>query len=280
MLSGVIRILKTRVENCLITNDRTGFQGIQIKRTKNFFQVKNIVNFYLHTFTQVLNEDCAFVYFIKELLVSSDKVFYNSLKFYCTQLDQKDDFVQSKINMAKSKEHLSRYIILIDELLDGVKSSINFNVQEQQLETQRILSYILESSTQYIIVTSSKLFSIEMTIFQLNCFNILKKTIEKYKFTESFLDNLQKQINESLEILVNEQFQSIISSLAMNSLFNALNQNTNGVKIPLSTLSGCDPIAIATFLVFYQIDYYCIFLIIILSRIISINLFKILNNCP
>lgn len=243
--------MKIRVENCLIANDRAGFQGAQIKRTKNFFQVKNIVNFYLQTFNQVLNDDCAFVHFIKELLVSSDKVFYNSLKFYCNQLGQKDDLVKSKISMINSKEYISGYIILIDELLDSVKLSINFSVQEQQLETQRILTCIFESCTQYIIITSSKLSPIDMTIFQLNCFNILKETIGKYKFTETFLENLQKQINDSLEILINEQFQSAINSLSMNSLFNALNQNTDEVKIPLSVFSGCDPIAIGTFLVYW-----------------------------
>lgn len=122
------------------------------------------------------------------------------------------------------------------------------NSQEHQLETNRILTTVYDPFMQYIVIQSSKLSSIEMTVFSFNCFFSLQQTISKYKFTESFTQNLQKLLDENEEILVNEQFQHIIKSLSITSLYNVILQNDN-FTAPLSTFSGCDPFAISAFLV-------------------------------
>ncbi|KAH7643416.1 conserved oligomeric Golgi complex subunit 6 [Dermatophagoides farinae] len=270
LTEGVIRILKIRIENCLATANNNNDQRNnnettlpsqsqqQIRCTKNFFLIKNIINFYLHTFEQILNDDSTFIHFIKELLVSSDKVCYNNLKFYCSQLSMKIDSVKisvTKISMINFKEQLQHYIQLIDELLDGGASggvpcsSMSFSEEEQQLETERILSTIFEPCIQSIIILATKLPSIDMNIFNLNCYQWLQRTIEKYKFTNSFVVNLQMKINSTSDIIINEQYRYLINSLSINSLCNAIAQNDFiKSKIPLSSLSGCDPITVVTFL--------------------------------
>ncbi|UXI15649.1 hypothetical protein NH340_JMT01592 [Sarcoptes scabiei] len=249
---GVIRILKIRIENSLNSFDRIDSVDLQMKRTKNFFQVKNIISFYLQTFNQILSDTSAFIFFMKELLVSSDKVCYNSLKFLCSNIGhQKSDAIPFRATNLKlnSHDHLRSYAQLINDLLESIKSSITANADEQQLETQRILGCIFEPCLQFIFITSSMFSSIEMTIFNLNCFEYLKKTINKFKFTDSFQSNLQNQIDESVEIAINEQFQWFINSLSMNSIYNTLEQTIlKQSKIPLSSVSGCDPIAITAFL--------------------------------
>lgn len=254
LTEGVIRILKIRIENCLVANDRrqeimTQSTGQQIRRTKNFFLIKNIINFYLHTFQEMFNEDCSFIHFIKEILLSSDKVCYNSLKFYCSQLSLRNDGIISLTKSINFRDQLQHYIQLIDELLDGIPCSMSFSQEEQQLETERILSAIFEPCIQSIIIIASKLPSIDMTIFNLNCYHCLQRTIEKYNFTISFSKNLQTKIDSTSDVIVNEQYRYIINSLSINSLCNAINQN-DFIKsnIPLSSLSGCDPIAVVTFL--------------------------------
>ncbi|OTF69187.1 conserved oligomeric Golgi complex subunit 6-like protein [Euroglyphus maynei] len=254
LTEGVIRILKIRVENCLVANERRDeimTQSIQqqIRRTKNFFLIKNIINFYLHTFQEMLNEDCSFIHFIKEILLSSDKVCYNSLKFYCSQLSLKID---ATINVTKSinfRDQLQHYIQMIDELLDGIPCSMSFSQEEQHLETERILSTIFEPCIQSIIIIASKFPSIDMTIYNLNCYQCLQQTIEKYNFTDSFTKNLRSKIDATSDVIADEQFRYIINSLSINSLYNAIDQN-DFIKsnTPLSSLSGCDPIAIVTFL--------------------------------
>lgn len=221
-----------------------------MERTKNYFLVKNIINFYLQTFSQILLEHSSFVFLFKEMLVLSTKVFYNSLNFYCTtKIGDKFDSLQSYPSNALSlSENLREFLHLIDELLECIKSSMSSNGEEHQLETNRILTSVTDPFVQYVVIHSAKLSSIEMTVFSFNCFFLFKQTIVKYRFTETFVANLQKQLEENEEVLINEQFQHIIKGLAINSFYNAILQNDN-FTVPLSTFSGCDPFAISTFLV-------------------------------
>lgn len=250
--------MKIRIENCLIANNKNAARGYepQVGTIKNYFLVKNIINFYLQTFSSVLAEESSFVYLIRELLILSDKVFYNSLNFYCSsKMSQKLDMNQPQSatvvvnrSSAGSLEQIDSFVQLVDELLECIKSSMSFNVQEQQLETHRILSSVVEPFMQYVVIYSSKLSSIEMTVFSFNATHSLKTAISRYQFTQSFGENLQKQLDQFVEVLVNEQFQQLINSLCLTALHNAILQNDN-LTGPLSLFSGCDPIAVNSFLV-------------------------------
>lgn len=273
------RPLKIRIENSLISNNKSLLKANEraYEKTKKFFLVKSVINFYVQTFSQMLTENAPFLYLVKELVILSDKVFYNSLNFYCSSSMQKND--SSQLQMIEQSdnlftgEHLEDYIQLIGDLLDIIKSSMSFNVQEQKLETYRVLSAMINPFMQYVIIHSSKLSSLEMTIFSFNCAYSLCKIIAKYKFVESFLENLQKQLEEYLEVLVNEQFHHIINKLSVTSFYNAILQNDQ-FTIPMSTLSGCDHIAVTSFLVLYLFffNYYFLKFVFVLEIVEQIYL--------
>lgn len=256
---NVARPLKTRIENCLISGSNKNVPTSQtstnqrlVDKTINYFLAKNVISFYLSTFSQLLSSSSSpLLYTLNELLILSDKVFYNSLNYYCsTNMQPKFELVGSNTAGGLSPtEHLNEFIYLIEELLKYIKSSPTFNEQEHRLETQRILTAVYDPYMQYVIIYSSKLSSIEMTVFSFNCINALATSIGKFKFTEEFSTNLQKQIDENVDILVNEQFQHLINNLAVGSLYNAIiQQGSLGTVLPISTLSGCDHLAVNTFL--------------------------------
>lgn len=240
------------------------------EKTKNYFLVKNIINFYLQTFGQLLADDSPFVYLIKELLILSDKVFYNSLNFYCSSnIVQRFDSTLPQVHVSSPKdslgtgEYLGEYVQLIGDLLEIIKSSMSLNPHEQKLETHRILSAMIEPFLmQYVLLYSSKLSSIEMTIFSYNCAFTLCQTIVKYQFTQDFVQNLQKQLDEYVEVLVNEQFLQIMSTLSVTSFYNAIQQGDQ-FATPTSTFSGCDQIAVTTFLVRYTVLLLCIYFLLL-----------------
>lgn len=257
---GLSRPLKIRIENSLISNNKTATVKLttekQNEKTKNYFLVKNVINFYQQIFGQILSDDAPFLYFIKEMLILSDKVFYNTLNFYCSssssnsggpKIDKRfQDNIPQMINIG---EHLNEYVQLINELLEIIKTSITTNENDQKLETHRLLSAMIDPFFQHTIIYSSKLSSIEMTIFSYNCSLLLSQTILKYKFTEDFVGNIEKQLDEYIDVLVNEQFQQIITNLSISSFYNAIIQSEQlTTTTPLVTFSGCDHIAISTFL--------------------------------
>lgn len=272
-ISGLSRPLRTRIENSLISNNSpistSSTDSSKPKGTINYFLVKNIINFYLQTFSQLLPSQSQLVYTVRELLVLSDKVFYSSLNYYCSSTNGISSECKIQLNGLDPTEHLLSLSKLTDQLLSSIQSSMAVvNVDDHKLETLRIVSAVYDPYMQHLIIHSCQLSSLQMTIFSFNCVSLLLSTLVKYPHTQSFVDNCDKQLTDYIDVLANEQFMHIIQTLSVTSFYNAVMQ-TDDFTVPLSTLSGCDLIVMNTFLVRhnYSVAFSYLFLAEIMGEV-------------
>ncbi len=237
--------MKVRVEQSLISDNTSSIKN----GPSVYYRVKNLISFYLQTMKQTLLPESPFIYTLKELHTLSDRIFYNSLNYYCVARIGKSNTSDIELppNDLKPTESVIQIVALLKEVLSCQNSCLASD-EERKLEIQQILTTVIEPLIQSCIISASKLTAIEMAVFLFNCLFTIQCTLNDYEYTDQFKDVIRIQMDSHIETLINEQLSHIITFLGMSSLHNAVSQKDE-IFMPLSTLSGCDPLAIRSCLV-------------------------------
>ena len=244
---ALCRPFKVRVEQSLISDSTSANKSVG---PAVYYRIKNIISFYLHTLTQtrLLIPESQFIFTLKELLTLSDKIFYNSLNYCIARIGRSSaSDLEVPDTDLKPTESVTHIVAVLKEVLSSQNSGLSED-KEREVEVKRILSTVIEPLIQSCIISASKLTAIEMAVFLFNCLYTIDRLLSEYQFTESFRDLIRLHIDKHIETIVNEQISHIISYLGLSSLQNAI-QMKDDLGIPLSQLSGCDPLAIRSAMV-------------------------------
>lgn len=119
-----------------------------------------------------------------------------------------------------------REILSLAELNDGRKEFI-----------MKIINCVIEPLLQAVNLSASRLTSVDMAVYLLNCINEILKVVSMYEFTDEWLERLQAQAEAQLDTLTSEQASSLVVNLNLSSIYTIL-QDTS--KFPLSQVPGMD----------------------------------------
>ncbi|XP_054707381.1 conserved oligomeric Golgi complex subunit 6-like [Uloborus diversus] len=228
---GLCRPLKVRVEQVLMCE-----QGAVI-----LFKLGSILKFYLHTIRQVINTEAALLNTLEEMHILSQKMFYNSLTCHCNKILEKIEIPPADLG---PPEALKQTLSLLREVL-SCQDACLVSIDDRQRDVPQILSTIVDPLLQMCHVSASKLASADMATYLANCIYMIHSTLMLFEYTDQQLEMLQAQIDAHLDTLVSEQASTIVGQLGLGALYTSL-QDFQPKQGPLSSLPGCDALAIQT----------------------------------
>ena len=268
------RPLKVRVEQALVSEQNAANKKII---PAMHYRIKNLIRFYHHTMSQKLLSDAVLLYTIEELYTLSYKIFFNSLNYHCvSKIGSTDanEIESPSVDLGPSQS-LNQIISTLQEVL-SCQDSCSISIDDLKQDIPQILSTVIDPLIRSCVISASKLDPIEMAIFLLNSFDGIYSVICNYEYTYKYKEILQSQMDSHIETLISEQVSHIIAFLGLSSLYNAVIQQDQ-LKMPLSSLSGCDALALQTSMVrtHFQYEKYIFFI----HRKIWIHFLQIQLHC-
>lgn len=206
------------------------------------FKVKNLIKFYRRTLAEDLLPDSQLVHALSEIDSSAHRVFTNSLNYHSAfKLGQKSEGAyEDPPADLKPPEWFGRTIYMLSEIFSLQSSSLLSADDEQELMITMV-NVVIKPLIQACRISAAKLPGLEMSIFLLNCYSDLLATIDNCSFVDEFKDMLKRQIDDYLESLINENASNIVAFFGLTGVYNAIK---NEATLPLSTITGCDPLAL------------------------------------
>lgn len=226
---GLCRPLKVRMEQVIVSEQG----GVTL------FKLGSVLKFYLHTIKQVINTEAALLTTLEEMLVLSQKMFYNSLTCHCSRILEKIEMPPADLGPPES---LKQTLQLLRDVL-SCQDACLVSVDDRQKDVPQILSAVVDPLLQMCHMSASKLASADMATYLANCIYLIHSTLMLFEYTDQQLEMLQAQIDAHLDTLVSEQASTIVGQLGLGALYTSL-QDFQPKYGPLSNLPGCDALAI------------------------------------
>lgn len=128
----------------------------------------------------------------------------------------------------------------------GVNSILNFLTEilpigcfteTKQHNTNCIMKYTLEPLLHILNITASRLSTVDMAVYLLNCFHQLDNALSNYEYIDEWLDRMRMEMESQIDTLTSEQTNYLVVQLNLSPVYSILQ---NQGKTPLSQLPGMD----------------------------------------
>lgn len=237
---GLARPAKTRIEQQLVSDSKGHAAG-----PLNLYKIKNLLLFYKNTIAVQVIAQSELIYGLDELCTLSQRMFLNSINYTVasklgkTMSGDQDMAPDDLSPMSSFNEMVAIIGALFKAYLESpVRDEANEDVNE-------ILSVTLNPLIKAARISGTRLGTVELAIYQINCLNELVATVSIIgQATGDLVDGLKRQVDEQVDTLVKEQLNHVLTFLSMASLWSAL--RTSQSLSPLSSTVGCDSLAIQT----------------------------------
>ncbi|XP_011494855.1 PREDICTED: conserved oligomeric Golgi complex subunit 6 [Ceratosolen solmsi marchali] len=135
---------------------------------------------------------------------------------------------------------VSRLLSLLNEIL-----SVASIAEDRKKDTLQIVSCIIDPLLQEVNVTASRLPTVDMAVYLLNCMHQIHSTLALYEYMDQRLERLQAQSDAQIDTLTSEQASSLVAHLNLGAIYNILLQSHD--QRPLSSIPGMDALSIKEF---------------------------------
>ncbi|CAK9802859.1 Conserved oligomeric Golgi complex subunit 6 [Anthophora plagiata] len=108
----------------------------------------------------------------------------------------------------------------------------------------QIVSCIIDPLLQEVNETASRLPTVDMAVYLLNCMHQIQSTLALYEYMDQRLERLQAQSDAQIDTLTSEQVISLVAHLNLGLIYTCLQGHEQG---PLSSIPGMDPLSVKQF---------------------------------
>ncbi|XP_062578733.1 LOW QUALITY PROTEIN: conserved oligomeric Golgi complex subunit 6-like [Saccostrea cucullata] len=222
---GVCRPFKVRVEQVLVSE----------QDAVTLYKLNNLLKFYHNTIGQILCKDAALLSTITEIQDLSHRMFFNSLSCHANKLLDKVELPPADLSTPAA---LSQTMQLLKDVLACHDASV-VAIDDKKQDFKQILSCIVDPLVQMCSVSASRLNTIDMACYMVNCIYVMQTTLSLYEFTDTRLEMLQAQVDAQLDTLVNEQAAIVLNRVGLAEAYRTV-QAYQPKQGPLSLLQGMD----------------------------------------
>ncbi|XP_001599436.1 conserved oligomeric Golgi complex subunit 6 [Nasonia vitripennis] len=223
---GLCHPLKSRIEHIV---------AVEAPSTV-LYSVTTLIRFYRATLKPVIHDSVLDVMF-GDLLELSEKSFVSRLQRETRMaLGERAEPPGTDLVPAPS---VSRLLSLLNEVL-----SVASIAEDREKDMLQIVSCIIDPLLQEVNETASRLPTVDMAVYLLNCMHQIHSTLALYEYMDQRLERLQAQSDAQIDTLTSEQASSLVAHLNLGPIYNILQGHYQG---PLSSIPGMDPLSIKEF---------------------------------
>ncbi|XP_067944821.1 conserved oligomeric Golgi complex subunit 6-like [Watersipora subatra] len=215
IMEGLCRAFKVRVEQVLVSE----------LTAVTLYKLENLVQFYTNTVRQMLADDAAMISTLQDIKSLSTTLFYNSLTCHTSKLLEQVELPTEDLSPPTS---LTSSLTLLQEIL-SCKDSAVLSADERQQDYHRILRTVVEPLIQMCTVSASKLNTIEMAVYMVNCLHMQQVVLSLYEYTEGHLELIQAQMDAHVDTLISEDASFILNKLGLATIYNTMQKTSSNV---------------------------------------------------
>lgn len=200
------------------------------------YSVTTLIRFYCAIIQQVIPES-NLVATLYDLLARSERRFLESLrKETKIALGERAEPPGNDLVPAPS---VSRLLYLLNEIL-----SVASIAEDREKDMHEIVSCIIDPLLREVNKTASRLPTVDMAVYLLNCMHQIQSTLGLYEYMDQRLERLEAQSDAQIDTLTSEQASSLVANLNLGSIYTILQGREQG---PLSEIPGMDPLSVKEF---------------------------------
>lgn len=226
---GVCTPFKVRVEQVLVSE----------QDPVTLYRLDNLLKFYHHTIGQIVNTEAALLSTVAEIQDLSHRMFFNSLTGHANKLLDKVELPPSDLGPTDS---LTQSLQLLRDVLACHDASV-VPIHDKKQDYKQILSCVIDPLLQMCSMSASRLTTVDMAAYMVNCIHLMNTTLALYEFTDTRLEMLNAQTEAHVDTLVSEQASYILNRVGLAQLYGTL-QTYKKEQGPLSSLPGLDELAV------------------------------------
>ncbi|CAK9829286.1 Conserved oligomeric Golgi complex subunit 6 [Anthophora retusa] len=223
---GLCHPLKSRIENVV---------SVDAPATV-LYSITTLLRFYRAIIQQVI-PDSTLDSTLADLLMLSEKSFLSRLQRE-TRLAL-GDRAEPPGNDLLPAPSVSRLLSLLNEIL-----SVASIADGREKDMLQIVSCIIDPLLQEVNETASRLPTVDMAVYLLNCMHQIQSTLALYEYMDQRLERLQAQSDAQIDTLTSEQVISLVAHLNLGLIYTCLQGHEQG---PLSSIPGMDPLSVKQF---------------------------------
>ncbi|KAL7288451.1 hypothetical protein TKK_0017533 [Trichogramma kaykai] len=223
---GLCHPLKSRIEHIV---------AVEAPSTV-LYSVTTLIRYYRATLKPIMH-DSVLDRMFGDLLDLSEKSFVSRLQRETrTALGER---AEPPANDLVPSPSVSRLLSLLNEVL-----SVASIAEDREKDMLQIVSCIIDPLLQEVNETASRLPTVDMAVYLLNCMHQIHSTLALYEYMDQRLERLQAQSDAQIDTLTSEQASSLVAHLNLGPIYTILQGKDQG---PLSTIPGMDPLSIKEF---------------------------------
>ncbi|XP_064638798.1 conserved oligomeric Golgi complex subunit 6-like [Lineus longissimus] len=226
---GVCRPFKVRVEQVLVAESDAVI----------LYKLTNLLKFYDQTIGQILSKEASLIATIQEMETLSLKMFFNSLNCHASKIADKIELPPADLSSPPS---LTQTLQLMQDVLASHDASV-VPLDARRQDFQQIVSCIIDPLLQMCSVSASRLNTVDMATYMINCIYLMQTTLALYEFTDQRLEMLQAQTDAHIDTLVSEQASFVLTRAGLAQIYSVVQQH-QPKQGPLSSIQGMDGITI------------------------------------
>ncbi|CAK9802861.1 Conserved oligomeric Golgi complex subunit 6 [Anthophora plagiata] len=223
---GLCHPLKSRIENVV---------SVDAPATV-LYSITTLLRFYRAIIQQVI-PDSTLDSTLADLLILSEKSFLSRLQRE-TRIAL-GDRAEPPGNDLLPAPSVSRLLSLLNEIL-----SVASIADGREKDMLQIVSCIIDPLLQEVNETASRLPTVDMAVYLLNCMHQIQSTLALYEYMDQRLERLQAQSDAQIDTLTSEQVISLVAHLNLGLIYTCLQGHEQG---PLSSIPGMDPLSVKQF---------------------------------
>ncbi|KAF9169273.1 Golgi transport complex subunit 6, partial [Mortierella sp. AD010] len=230
-LEGTSRPLKSRVEQVLVSQ----------ANAITAFKISNLIKFYSSTIEKAIGSEASLSKTLHEISESSMQVFYEAIGKQSADLLRRPDAPGTDLGPTPTvKETVSQ----LKEIMKSFDTSF-VQADEGNQDFAPILGAMVDPLFQMCEIAVTNQSAFNRAIFMVNCLHYVQSALV-YPFTTHKVDDLEKQIQGYVEIVVDEQHMVLLKQSGIAPIIQAM--ETKDDRTPLSQVPNMDAASISTVL--------------------------------
>nr|KAG5706399.1 hypothetical protein BaRGS_033160 [Batillaria attramentaria] len=169
----------------------------------------------------------------------SHRMFFNSLSCHANRLLDKVDLPPADLGPTPS---LTQTLQLLRDVLACHDASV-VPVDDKKQDYKQILSCVIDPLLQMCSMSASRLNTVDMAAYMINCIYLIQSTLALYQFTDTRLEMLQAQTEAQVDTLCSEQAAYVLNRVGLTHIYSCVQQQAE-IQGPLSQLQGMDTITV------------------------------------
>ncbi|KAK3827554.1 MAG: oligomeric Golgi complex subunit 6 [Benniella sp.] len=230
-MEGTARPLKSRVEQVLVSQ----------ANAITAFKISNLIKFYSSTIDKAIGAEAALSKTLQDISTMSMRVFYEAIGKHSADLLRRPDTPGMDLGPSPAVKEV------VSQLKEIMKSFDTSFVQsdEGNQDFTPILGAMVDPLFQMCEIGAGNQGAFNRAVFMINCLHYVQSVLV-YPFTKNKADDIEKQIQEYVDIVVGEQHAVLLKQSGIAPIIHAM--ETKDEQMPLSLVPGADAVSLSAIL--------------------------------